>query len=120
MKKIIFKLCYFVVLIFNFGCLSNNIKDPEYHTDIIYDEDMNVLDWGLSGQSTPDGKYFYYGSVTLYSEDGCSRDFPCYLGKNGLESGCRGVVNIGKFYNLDRNEWVNINGVRYKASNTID
>lgn len=103
-----------------FGCSSDSVKSPEYHSEIILDEDLNVLDWGRSGQSTPDGNYLYCGSVTLYGEDGSSRDFPCYKGKKDLEAGCRGVIYDGTFYNLDRNKWVKIEGVKYKASDILD
>lgn len=124
MKTIICKIYYFTALITTmalyFSCSSNSGKFPEYHGEITFDENLNVQDWGRSGQSTPDGNYLYYGSVTLYSEDGSSRDFPCYEGKKGLEKGCRGVIYADKFYNLDRNEWVNIGGVRYKASDILD
>lgn len=41
-------------------------------------------------------------------------------GKNGLEKGCRGVIYDGDFYNIDRNKWVKIGGVKYKASNLVD
>lgn len=102
------------------SCSTDTVKKPEYHSEILLDEDLNIVDMGRAGQSTDDGKYYYNGSVTLYNEDGGSRTFPCYLGKYGLESGCRGVVHAGDFYNLDRNKWVIIGGVKYKASNLVD
>lgn len=113
----------FVILLFSIAifssCSSGNVKSPEYHSDILWDDDLNIVDMGRAGQSTDDGNYFYWGSVTLYDENGGSRDFPCYEGKHGLESGCRGVIYAGIFYNLDRNEWVRIGGVKYKASNVV-
>lgn len=104
------------------GCSDNsdNIKEPEYHSDITLSDDLTVIDWGRTGQSTEDDNYYYDGSVTLHSKDGSSRTFPCYQGKHGLESGCRGVIYAGEFYNLDRNEWVTIGGVTYKASDIVD
>ncbi len=92
------------------SCTSDNTKRPEYHPETSIDDELN------------DGDYYYNGSVTLYSEDGSSMEFPCYTytGTVGLAKGCRGVVYDGQFYNLDRNEWVTIDGVRYKASDIVD
>lgn len=102
------------------SCSSDNVRSPEYHSEILLDDDLNIVDMGRAGQSTDDGNYYYHGSVTLYDEDGGYRNFPCYTGKNGLEKGCRGVIYAGDFYNLDRNKWVKIGGVKYKASNLVD
>ena len=114
-----FVISLFSIAMFS-SCSSDNVKSPEYHSEILLDDDLNVVDMGRSGQSTDDGSYYYHGSVTLYDEDGGSRNFPCYTGKHGLESGCRGVIYAGDFYNLDRNKWVKIGGVKYKASNLFD
>lgn len=97
---------------------SNNRKSSSYQSEITMDEDLNITDFGRSGETTPDGNYYYHGSVTLYSEDGDSRTFDCYEGTKGREQGCRGVLHNGKFHNLDRNEWITINGVRYSTSDS--
>lgn len=102
------------------SCSYDNVRSPEYHSEILLDDDLNIVDMGRAGQSTEDGNYYYHGSVTLYNEDGGSRNFPCYTGKNGLEQGCRGVIYAGEFYNLDRSKWVTIGGVKYKASNLVN
>ena len=116
--------CSLIVLLFSvtifFSCSSDNVKSPQYHSEISLDDNLNVVDMGRAGQSTDDGNYHYYGSVTLYDEDGGSRNFRCYTGKYGSDAGCRGVVYAGDFYNLDRNGWVTIGGVKYKASNLVD
>ena len=109
----------FSVAVFS-SCSSDDAPSPEYHSEITIDEDLNVVDWGRAGQSTEDGNYYYNGEVTLYDEYGNSRTFPCYRGKLGMESGCRGVIYAGVFHNLDRNKWVTIGGVRYKASDIVD
>lgn len=105
-----------LAMVLSVGCSANSVKEPEYHSQIIFDENLNITDWGRSGQSTPDDNYYYYGSVTLYSKGDTSREFPCYLGKYGLDQGCRGVIYAGTFYNLDRNKWIEIGGVKYRAS----
>lgn len=102
------------------SCSYDNVRSPEYHSEILLDDNLNIVDMGRAGQSTEDGNYYYHGSVTLYNEDGGSRNFPCYTGKNGLEQGCRGVIYDGEFYNLDRSKWVTIGGVKYKASNLVN
>lgn len=116
--------CSLIVLLFSvvlfFSCSSDNVKSPQYHSEISLDDNLNIVDMGRAGQSTDDGNYHYYGSVTLYDEDGSYRNFPCYTGKYGLDKGCRGVIYAGDFYNLDRNKWVAIGGVKYKASNLVD
>ena len=112
-------LMFLSVVMFS-SCSTDTVRKPEYHGEILLDEDLNIVDMGRAGQSTDDRKYYYNGSVTLYNEDGGSRTFPCYLGRYGLERGCRGVVYAGDFYNLDRNKWVIIGGVKYKASNLVD
>ncbi len=99
------------------SCSSDNARSPEYHSEIILDGDLNIIDMGRAGQTTEDGNYYYHGSVTLYDENGYSQSFPCYIGTKGLEQGCRGVIYAGEFYNLDRSKWVTIGGVKYKASN---
>lgn len=114
-----------------FGCIilalvsactnsDNNIPSPLYHSEISLDDDYNVTDFGRSGESTPDGNYYYNGTVTLYSTDGDSDTFNCYTGKVGMERGCRGVIYNGIFYNLDRNKYVIIAGTKYKASGITD
>lgn len=108
-----------IVNMFFCSC-SDNVPSPYYIGEIVMDDDAEVLDWGLSGQTTPDGNYLYHGSVILYSADGSSCEFPCFQGKKGMDKGCRGVVHYGVFYNLDRNKWVTIGGVKYKASNILD
>lgn len=103
------------------SCTSNNVKSPVYHSEITMDDNYNVTDWGRSGQLTEDGDYYYNGRVTLYDKNGDSKTFKCYIGNNGgLDQGCRGVIYNGKFYNLDRNDWITINGVKYKASDLVD
>lgn len=57
------------------SCSSDNVRSPEYHSEILLDDDLNIVDMGRAGQSTDDGNY-YYGSVTLYDEDGGYRNFP--------------------------------------------
>lgn len=99
------------------ACNSNNYNEPRHDSSITFDEDLNPTDWGDSGQKTSDGNYYYYGNVTLTDEYGSSRTFSCYQGTKGLESGCRGIIHNGKFYNLDRNSWITIDGIRYKAYN---
>jgi len=103
-----------------YSCSSDNVKSPEYHSEVLMDDNLNIVHMGRAGQSTEDGNYYYHGSVTLYDEDGGSRNFPCFIGQNGLEQGCRGVIYAGDFYNLDRNKWVIIDGVKYKASDLLD
>ncbi len=117
--RLSFVIMLFSVAIFS-SCSTDKVKSPEYHSEILLDEDLNVVEMGRSGQSTDDGNYYYHGSVTLYNEDGGSRNFACYTGKYGLDTGCRGVIYAGDFYNLDRNKWVTIGGVKYKASNLVD
>ena len=95
---------------------TGSAKSPEYHSQIVMDEYLNIENMGHSGEFTPDGDYYYYGSVTLYSDDGNSKTFDCYQGTEGLEKGCRGVLCNRIFYNLDRNQWVTINGIKYKGS----
>lgn len=99
---------------------DTNIPLPEYISEITLDEDYNVTDMGRSGESTPDGNYYYHGSVRLYSDDGDSDTFDCYVGKVGMERGCRGVIFGGMFYNLDRNDYVTIAGTIYRASGLLD
>ncbi len=99
---------------------DTSIPRPEYMSEITLDEDNNVTDMGRAGESTPDGNYYYHGSVRLYSEDGGSDTFDCYEGKVGMERGCRGVIYGGTFYNLDRNDYVTIAGTRYRASGLLD
>lgn len=108
----------FVVCLISFTSCNNtsSVKSPEYHSQILMDEDLNIEDMGHSGELTPDGNYYYYGSVTLYSDDGNSETFDCYQGTEGLERGCRGVFCDGKFYNLDRSQWITVYGVKYKGS----
>lgn len=122
MRKFIKFSC--VILLFGsamfFSCSSDNVRSPEYHSEILLDGDLGIVDMGRAGESTEDDNYYYHGSVTLYDEYGGSRDFPCYIGKNGLEQGCRGVIYAGEFYNLDRSKWVTIGGVKYKASNLVN
>ena len=102
------------------SCTSDSTRGPVHESEIIMDEDYNIVDLGRSGESTADGRYYYNGYVILYDEDGYSRTFRCYRGKIGMESGCRGVIVGGEFYNLDRNDWVTIDGVRYKAYDLLD
>lgn len=102
------------------SCSSDSVPSPEYHSEIVMDDDLNITDMGRAGESIPDGNYYYHGSVTLYDEDGSSQVFPCYEGKIGMERGCRGVIYAGTFYNLDRNKWVTIGGTKFKASNILD
>lgn len=98
------------------SCSSDNsTRIPEYHTSIIYDEDNQVVDWNHCGEYTPDGQYTYYGTATLYSSDGYADTFPCFKGKEGTNKGCMCVYYNGLFYNINRNSWVTINGVRYKG-----
>lgn len=111
-----FALLFFSVVIFS-SCSSDNVKSPEYHSEIIMDDDLNIIDLGRAGQLTEDGNFYYHGSVTLYDEDGGCSIFPCYLSKNGRG---RGVIYAGEFYNLDRNKWVTIDGIKYKASDILD
>ncbi len=99
---------------------DTSIPLPEYISEITLDEDNNVTDMGRAGESTPDGNYYYHGSVRLYSDDGDSDIFDCYEGKVGMERGCRGVIYGGTFYNLDRNDYVTIAGTRYRASGLLD
>lgn len=99
---------------------DTSIPLPEYISEITLDEDNNVTDRGRAGESTPDGNYYYHGSVRLYSEDGGSDTFDCYEGKVGMERGCRGVIYGGTFYNLDRNDYVTIAGTKYRASGLLD
>ena len=117
----LFVKSYFVVMFLSVAmfssCMTDNVNRPEYHSEILMDDDLNIIDMRHSGQSTNDGKYYYYGSVTLYNKDGNSRTFSCYQGKKGMEAGCRGIIYGGEFYYLDRNEWVTIDGVKYRASN---
>lgn len=110
----------FVALGICISCSSSDGNRPYHESEIVLDEDLNVVDFGRAGESTEDGNYFYDGEVTLYDEDGNSRTFDCYRGKHGLEAGCRGVIVWGKFYNLDRNDWVRIDGVKYKAYGLLD
>lgn len=99
---------------------DTSIPRPEYISEVALDGDNNVTDMGRAGKSTPDGNYYYHGSVRLYSEDGDSDTFDCYEGKIGMESGCRGVIYCGTFYNLDRNDYVTIAGTRYRASGLLN
>lgn len=99
---------------------DTSIPPPEYISEITLDEDNNVTDMGRAGESTPDGNYYYHGSVRLYSDDGDSDTFDCYEGKVGMERGCRGIIYGGTFYNLDRNDYVTIAGTRYRASGLLD
>lgn len=99
---------------------DTSIPLPEYISEITLDEDNNVTDRGRAGESTPDGNYYYHGSVRLYSEDGDSDTFDCYESKVGMERGCRGVIYGGTFYNLDRNDYVTIAGTKYRASGLLD
>lgn len=46
---------------------NTSIPLPEYISEITLDEDNNVTDMGRAGESTPDGSYYYHGSVRLYS-----------------------------------------------------
>ncbi len=102
------------------GCSSDKAKAPVYNAGISIDENLNISDFGYVGQSTHDGNYYYRGSVTLYRTDGGSKKFQCYTGKIGHDKGCRGVIYCGTFYNLDRNKWVTIDGIKYKASNILE
>lgn len=106
------------------GCGSSHddtsIPLPEYISEITLDENNHVTDMGRSGESTPDGNYYYHGSVCLYTDDGCPDIFDCYEGKIGTERGCRGIIYGGTFYNLDRNDYVTIAGTRYRASGLLD
>lgn len=107
--------CIFVINVT--GCSGQSEgKSPEYISNIQLNENYGVTDWGHSGEKTPDGNYYYYGQVILYSDNGQQRTFDCYLGTEGMEKGCRGVIYYGQFYNLDRNKWITIAGVRYRAS----
>lgn len=99
---------------------DTSIPLPEYISEITLDEDNNVTDLDRAGESTPDGNYYYHGSVRLYSDDGDSDIFDCYEGKVGMERGCRGVKYGGTFYNLDRNDYVTIAETRYRASGLLD
>ncbi|MBE6303609.1 MAG: hypothetical protein E7089_06705 [Bacteroidales bacterium] len=114
----------FAVLLFSVAlfasCSSDNIKEPEYRYDTIFDENLNIVDMGRAGECTDDGNYYFYGYVTLYDQYGGSQDFTCYTGTQGLEKGCRGIIYGGEFYNLDRNKWIIVGGVKYKASNLVD
>lgn len=114
-----FALLLFSIVILS-SCSSDNVKSPEYHSEIIMDDDLNIIDLGRAGQLTEDGNFYYDGSVTLYDEDGGYRTFPCYRGKYGLEGGCKVVIYAGEFYNLYRNKWVTIDGIKYKASDILD
>ena len=58
------------------SCSSDNVRSPEYHSEILLDDDLNIVDMGRAGQSTDDSNYYYHGSVTLYDEDGGYRNFP--------------------------------------------
>lgn len=116
MKKIIM-LALVVGLISLTSCNnSGSAKSPVYHSQIVMDEYLNIEDMGHCGELTPDGKYYYYGSVTLYSDDGYSETYDCYQGTEGLERGCRGILCDGTFYNIDRSQWITIDGVKYKGS----
>lgn len=121
MKKVIIILFFAATFIAcDNSSSSSNYKSttrrPVFHSEISLDDDNGVTDWGRSGELTPDGELYYNGSVTLYDSDGGSRDFNCFIGNNGgLDQGCRGVVYDGEFYNLDRNDWVTIGEVRYRA-----
>lgn len=99
---------------------DSSIPLPEYISEISLDENNNVTDMGRAGESTPDGNYYYHGSVRLYSDDGDSDTFDCYEGKVGLDRGCRGVIYGGTFFNLDRNDYVTIAGTRYRASGLLN
>lgn len=102
--------------ILSVSCDEESARHPEYQYEITLDDDLNVIDLGRAGQSTPDGMYYYSGQVTLFSPDGSSRTFQCLEGKNGMDAGCRGAWHYGYFYNLDRNKWVTIGGVKYRGS----
>lgn len=95
---------------------SDSTKSPEFHSAIEMNDDLEIVDWGGCGEPTPDGKYLYMGTVTLYTEEGYSETFDCYEGTEGLERGCKGVLWCGTFYNLYRNKWVTIDGITYKGS----
>ena len=122
--KIISAIYLTVALMTLVSCGSSHgdtsIPLPEYISELTLDEDNNVTDMGRAGESTPDGNYYYHGSVRLYSDDGDSDTFDCYEGKVGMERGCRGVIYGGTFYNLDRNDYVTIAGTRYRASGLLN
>ncbi|MBQ0089712.1 MAG: hypothetical protein KBT27_10335 [Prevotellaceae bacterium] len=113
MKSFLFALTIGIISLTS--CNNNSTNQPKWESEITMDEDLNITDMGHSGELTPDGEYYYDGTVTLYSADGDSETFECYEGTNGLEKGCRGVIVDGIFYNLDRNKWVTINGIKYKG-----
>lgn len=121
--KILF-IAVVIVMMALVSCRSSHgdtsIPLPEYISEIILDENNNVTDMGRAGESTPDGNYYYHGSVRLYSEYGDSDTFDCYEGKVGMERGCRGVIYGGTFYNLDRNDYVTIAGTKYRASGFLN
>ena len=98
-------------------CSSNtDVSNPIFHSEILFDDNNNVTDWRRTGELTSNEDFYYNGSVTIYSKSGSSRDFPCYIGNTGgLDQGCRGIIYDGKFYNLDRNNWITIDGIKYKA-----
>lgn len=121
MKTIVSILvCTFLILSCSCSNPNSNIPTPNHQSEISLDDDYNVTDLGRAGESTQDGNYYYDGSVTLYSKDGYSKTFDCYTGKVGMEKGCRGVIYGGKFYNLDRNKYVTIGGIEYKAYGITD
>lgn len=93
----------------------DSVRDPEFHSAIQMNEDLDILDWGHCGEPTADGKYYYVGTVTLYSSEGTSETFDCFEGTEGMEKGCKGVLWYGTFHNIYRNKWVTIDGVKYKG-----
>lgn len=115
-----------IILFMTFSIVScndkgNSVQSPIYDGEITLKEgSTDVEDSGCAGQSTPDGKFSYHGRVTLYTESGFSEVFECFEGKEGMDKGCRGIIVHGIFYNLDRNNWITIDGITYKASGILD
>lgn len=113
MKKVYF-LVFVLIIVFFTSCDNKySSKRPEFHSAIVMDDDLNVVDWGHCGEYTPDHKYTYYGTVTLFTTEGYSETFDCYTGKDGNDKGYRGVLLGDNFYNIDKNKWVTINGIKY-------
>lgn len=98
------------------SCEPDNSRLPVFESAIVMNEDLEIVDWRHCGEETADGKYYYQGKVTLFSKEGYSNTFPCFVGLQGFDNACRFAYCNGTFYNIERNEWVSINGVTYRGA----